>query len=193
MSNVYPIGGKGGLPSDLMTSAVEGIRRLKVDQESTAYLLGRQFRVSYPLVIPDETPVTLRVTSPVDFELVSQEVEAHEKGFVFEAFRSLQGSETGVYDSIVPIYRNNLQSSVVAYTRTITIETGGGFTPNVDELPVETINVLTASSNAQRTTSFAGANGKRGLPAGVYYLRMSKIGSTGDALGVYSLIFNENN
>lgn len=134
----------------------------------------------------------MRVTSPVDFELVSQEIEAHEKGFAFEAFRSLQGSETGVYDSIVPIYRNNLQSDVVLYNRTIVIETGGGFNPNVDELPVETINVLTASSTAQKTTSFAGSNGKRGLPVGVYYLRMSKIGSTGDALGVYSLIFNEN-
>lgn len=191
MSNSYPVGGKGGIVSDLMSSGFEGVRRLKVDQEDTSYVLGVQFRVSYPLTIADGVPVTLRFTSPIDFELISQTLESHQSGYVLEVFRDAQGAETGLFNSVVPIYKNNFQSTAIEYTNQVTIETGGGFTPDAGQGAVETIHILASSATAQKSTVFAGADGKRGLAAGAYYLRFTKFEGVGDALGVYSLIFNE--
>jgi hypothetical protein len=178
-------------PNDLMTSTVETHRRVKVDQDDTSYSFGTQFRISFPLII-SATPIVIKVVSPIDFELIEQSVETHQGGFAFEAFRDVQGAETGTFDAVVPAYKNNSQTTASEYTGQITLDTGGGFTPSAGQVPVETINVLSASANAQKSTSIVGANGKRGLPAGTYYLRFTRIGSSGDTLGVYALIYNEN-
>jgi hypothetical protein len=191
MSKAYPLGGKGGIQSDLMTSPFEDVRRLKVDVDDTSYVLGTQFRISHPLVVTNTAPVTLRFTSPIDFELVSQSLSTHESGISFEAFRDIQGAPTGIFDATVPTYKNNSQSTANDYLSQISVDTGGGFTPNVGQTAVETLNVLSASATAQKASSFAGVSGKRGLPAGTYYLRFSKLGGAGESLGVYALIFNE--
>lgn len=179
------------LPIDLMTSERRAYRRLKVDQEEASYVMGTQFRISVPLTITNAAPVTLRFTSPIDFELISQTLSTHQSGITLEAYRDIQGTETGIFDVPTPIYKNNFQSTVIDYTGQVTIETGGGFTPDVGQTSVETLNVLSASATAQKSSVELGAQGKRGLAAGVYYLYFSKLSGSGDSLGVYSLIFNE--
>tara|TARA_R110000851_G_scaffold109136_2_gene231199 strand:+ start:207 stop:761 length:555 start_codon:yes stop_codon:yes gene_type:complete len=179
------------LPIDLMTSEIRARRRLKVENDDPSYELGTQFRISYPLTVSSSTAVTIRFISPVNFELIEQGLESHQSGFTLEAFRSAQGSPTGVFDSQVPVYKNNSQTTATTYDRQVSVDTGGGFTQDEGQTAVETLNVLSASSTAQRTTSFAGSNGKRGLPAGTYYLRFTKLGGAGDSLGVFSLIFDE--
>ena len=174
-----------------MTSERRAHRRLKVENDDPSYGLGTQFRISYPLTVSASDPVTIRFISPIDFELIEQSLESHQSGFTLEVFRNIQGSPTGVFNAPVPVYKNNSQSTAEDYTMQISVDTGGGFIEDLGQVAVETINVLSASSTAQRTTSFAGADGKRGLPAGTYYLRFSKLGSAGDSLGVYSLIFDE--
>ena len=180
------------LPLDLMTSEIRNHRRLRVKDDDPSYTLGTQFRISYPLTITSGSPITLRFISPINFELIEQGLESHQSGFSLEAFRSTQGAETGTFNTDIPLYKNNSQSTANDYFASISVQTGGGFTPSNGELSVETLNVLSASSTAQKSTSFAGASGKRGLSAGTYYLKFSKLGGSGDALGVYSLIFNEN-
>tara|TARA_R110000782_G_scaffold79054_1_gene157206 strand:- start:258 stop:833 length:576 start_codon:yes stop_codon:yes gene_type:complete len=181
-----------GIPNDLTTSDRINIRRLKVEQDDTNYALGTQFRISIPLTVDDGAPVVLKFESPIDFELIEQSLETHQSGITFEAYRSTQGTEIGVYNTAVPVYKNNIQSTVMGYTQQVTVTTGGGFTPDVGQTAVETLNALSASATAQRSTVFAGASGKRGLAAGIYYLSFSKLSGSGTALGVYSLIFNEN-
>jgi len=180
------------LPIDLITSEIRAKRRLKVEDADPAYALGQQFRISYPLEISNGNTVFLRVTSPIDFELVAQNIETHESGITFEAYRDIQGTPSGTFDAVVPIFKNNFQSTASAYTGQVTIDTGGVFIPDVGQTPVETLNALSASATAQRSTVFAGATGRRGLAAGTYYLSFSKLGAVGTSLGVYSLIFNEN-
>lgn len=181
-----------GIPNDIVTNDFIDKRRIKVEDADPAYALGQQFRISYPLEINNSNPTILRVVSPVDFELLSQNIETHQRGITFEAYRDIQGVASGIFDSAVPIYKNNFQSTARDYAGQVTIDTGGVFTPNVGQTPVETLNALSASATAQRSTVFAGAMGKRGLAAGTYYLSFSKLGGSGTALGVYSLIFNEN-
>ena len=181
-----------GIPNDIVTNDFIDKRRIKVEDADPAYALGQQFRISYPLEVSNGDTVFLRVISPVDFELVAQNVETHQSGIAFEAYRDIQGTPSGTFDAAVPIFKNNFQSTASDYTGQVTIDTGGAFTPNVGQAPVETLNALSASATAQRSTVFAGAMGKRGLAAGTYYLSFSKLGGSGTALGVYSLIFNEN-
>jgi hypothetical protein len=181
-----------GIPNDIVTNDFIDKRRIKVEDADPAYALGQQFRISYPLEVSNGDTVFLRVISPVDFELVAQNLETHQSGITFEAYRDIQGTPSGTFDAVVPIFKNNFQSTASDYTGQVTIDTGGAFTPNVGQAPVETLNALSASATAQRSTVFAGAMGRRGLVAGTYYLSFSKLGGSGTALGVYSLIFNEN-
>jgi len=180
------------LPIDLMTSERRAHRRLKVESDDPSYTLGTQFRISYPLTVTNGSPIVLRFTSLIDFELISQTLETHESGIVLEAYRNSQGVESGTFGDIVPTYRNNFQSTAINYAGQVVVETGGAFTPSIGQTAVETINVLSANANSQRTTVDVGTQGKRGLGAGVYYLMFSKLGGAGTSLGVYSLIFDEN-
>lgn len=179
------------LPIDLMTSERRAYRRLKVEQEDASYVIGTQFRISVPLTVSSADPVTLRFTSPINFELIAQTLSTYQSGIKLEVYRGIQGTETGIFDVQIPIYKNNFQSTVIDYTGQVAIETGGGFTPNAGQTSVETLNVLSASSTAQKSSIESGVQGKRGLAAGVYYLYFSKLGGSGDSLGVYTLIFNE--
>lgn len=182
----------GYLPIDLMTSERRAHRRLKVENDDPSYTLGTQFRISYPLTVTDAAAITLKFESPIDFELISQTLEAHENGITLRVYRSTQGVETGTFGNTVPVYKNNFQSAAINYTGQVAVTTGGGFTPNAGQSAVETINVLSSQATAQRSTVAIGADGKRGLAAGAYYLVFTKLGGAGDSLGVYSLIFNEN-
>ena len=181
-----------GIPNDIVTNDFIDKRRIKVEDADPAYALGQQFRISYPVEVSNGNTVFLRVISPVDFELVAQNVETHQSGITFEAYRDIQGTPSGTFDAAVPIFKNNFQSTASDYTGQVTIDTGGVFTPNAGQTPVETIQVLSAQSTAQKSSVTISAMGKRGLAAGTYYLSFSKLGGSGTALGVYSLIFNEN-
>ena len=61
--NVYPLGGKGGIVSDLLTSAVEYKRRLKtsmLDSFNGAGESGKAFGITIPINIPNGTNYSLR-------------------------------------------------------------------------------------------------------------------------------------
>jgi hypothetical protein len=81
-------------------------------------------------------------------------------------------------------------SDTPSYTSNATINTGGIFTVNDGELPVEVIRVRSASATAQKSTVEATAGDERGLPAGSYYLEFSVL-SGNNPLGVYSLKWEE--
>lgn len=179
-----------GIPSDILSSFGSGRRRLKTEQGRTGFSEGREFRISYPLSV-GETPVVLRVESPIDFVLQEQSLSVDSHGIIFEAYRDNQGAQGGSF-SPIPIYCNNLMIACGAeYTRQIEITTGGTFTPSVGEQAVETIRLLTAGSTAQRATVGGESLAERGLRAGVYYLKFSRMTGSGTAQGVYNLVFEE--
>ena len=71
-----------GIPNDIVTNDFIDKRRIKVEDADPAYALGQQFRISYPLEVSNGDTVFLRVISPVDFELVAQNVETHQRVFI---------------------------------------------------------------------------------------------------------------
>jgi hypothetical protein len=178
------------LPIDVMTGERRAFRRLKTFNEEPSFGLGTQFRVSYPLTVTLAVPVTLKLSSSIDFELIFQSLNTHQSGITLRVFRSAQGVEVGNFNDIVPIYKNNFQSKATEYNGVLSITTGGFFNPNAGEEAVETINVLSSGFSASSSTGTA--QGKRGLSADDYYVQFTKLEGSGVALGVYSIIFNEN-
>jgi hypothetical protein len=182
--NSYPVGGNGGIMSDLLTSVFEGLRRLRVDVGRTGFWEAREFRISFPLDI-GASPTVLKFVSPVDFILQHQEFSVDAESYKFEAFRD--GTEGGTFTE-VPIYGNNIQLSAPDYTRQAETYTGGTFTPSSPA--VETVRMRSAGSTAQAATVGGAVTGERGLAAGTYYLVFTRLG-TQNALGVYTLIWEE--
>jgi hypothetical protein len=182
------------LPIDVMTGERRAFRRLKTFNEEPSFKLGTQFRVSYPITVSTttttNTTVTLKLSSSVDFELIFQSLSTHQSGITLRVYRSEQGSEAGSFDATVPIYKNNFQSKAINYNGVLSITTGGSFTVDAGQEAVETINVLSSGFSASSSTGTA--QGKRGLGADDYYVVFSKLDGAGVALGVYSIIFNEN-
>lgn len=176
---------------NMITSTRSGIGRLRVDVSQTGFWEGREQRVSYPLSIPSATPVVLKFTSTINFILQFQNLTSDTAGILFQAWRSSQGTEGGTFNSIVGILPNNSMTTTPVYARQCTIEAGGTFTPDLGEVPSETIPVRVAGSTAQRSTVGGSSVKERGLPPGTYYLVFSNISGQGTATGVYDLVWEE--
>jgi hypothetical protein len=178
-------------PSDLLTSAREGTRRVRVDVAQTGFWEAREFRISYPLEIPAASPVVIEFVSPVDFVLQSQALTSDSEGILMQVYRQAQGVTGGVFADAVPIYPNNFQLSAPEYTRKINAQTGGTFTPSAGQVSVETIRLRVSTATAQESTVGGTLRGERGLPPGAYYIKFSNITGGGTATGVYTLVFEE--
>lgn len=183
-----------GLPLHLFTLDpvdTESKARIRVDVGQTGFWDGREFRISYPVSVATTSKVVLKVVSPVDFILQRQSLYADEEGFIFQAYRSAQGTQGGTFGTNIPIYANNSQSSAPEYTRQVTITTGGTFTPGVGETPTETVRIRVSTATSKSSTVGEVLQGERGLAAGTYYLVFSNITESATALGVYDLIWEE--
>lgn len=95
MVSWYPVGGNGGLPSDMLTSDKEYSRRLKVSNESslsTSSFLGLAYSCSASITIPAGEDVSFNLNSNASF-LVSK---VRAKGAEIEYYK---GSASGEFIS----------------------------------------------------------------------------------------------
>jgi hypothetical protein len=162
--------------------------RLETDLGNTGFWEGHEFRLSYELDITQLT--VLKFTSSIDFIIQSQVLDVDQDGLKLSVYRASQGVDNGGFITPIDFYANNSMSDTPSYTSNATINTGGTFTVNDGELPVEVIRVRSASATAQKSTVEATAGDERGLPAGSYYLEFSVL-SGNNPLGVYSLKWEE--
>ena len=173
-------------PSDLLTSPVEGARRVKTETGSTSFDLGKSFRLPYEYSV-GATPVVLRFTSPVTFRLTEQLLTCDIANARLDAYRD--GTESGVWTDVPAFSRNFASTFQDGYTRQVTIETGGAFVP--DGPPVDILRVRTSGATAQRGTASFPLGSPRQLPAGTYYLVLSRIDGNETAAGVYLIEWDE--
>lgn len=171
-------------PSDLLSSEKEGVRRLKVQEGSTAFSDGRAFRLPFEYSVAG-TPVTIRFTSPVSFNLTLQELSCDQGSVRLDAYRD--ATEAGVWTD-VPAFARNLVDNP-GYTRQVMLDTGGTITPTGPS--VDKIRLRTAGATAQRANVGAGLSSKRRLAAGTYYLRLSRIDGNDPATGIYLIEWEE--
>jgi hypothetical protein len=179
-------------PDDLLTSQKETFRRLRVDVAQTGFFEGREFRSFIEFSIAQGQSQWIRVTAPIPFILFEQSLTLDAGSIRFSAFAGATGA--GDYETPLPVIGKNRMPSRRAYDTVsgyyepqITIATGGAATGGT---LVEVFRVIAANSSAQQTTVGGVQATERGLPAGVYYLKLENI-SNSTATGVYSLFFEE--
>lgn len=171
------------LLGSLVTSPNKETSRIRADVSQTGFWEGREFRFDYEV----SEPVVFKFSSPINFILQSQELFSHDGDATLTVWSSTQGSSNGTFATPAQILPNNGMSDVTPYTRQITINSGGTFTPTDSNpnLAREYIKVKAATATAQRNTVGGSGVNERGLPAGDYYLMF-----TGSDVS-YRLVFEE--
>lgn len=164
--------------------------RMRVDPGQTGFYARRMWRLSFEFIDLDATPVVLRVTMPVNFQIHLQSLSVDVGGVGLRAYRTGQGTPGGSFTTPVTMYSVNFMDEKPAYAFVGAVATGGTFTPSAPA--VETIRVRTSGATAQQSTVSAAQTGERGLSADTYYLVISKLaGVSGGSSGVYTLIIEE--
>ena len=171
-------------PSDLLTSAREGTRRLRVDVGQTGFFERREFRISQELSIASGQALTFKFSSPVNFILWEQVLECDANLLKFEAV--VGGTPIGTFNTPVPIWGKNRMTEQLEHTGVVTIHTGGSVTGGQ---VAEVLRIQAAGATAQRSSVGNSVGSERGLPPGDYYLRLSAIG--GNVTGTFALVWEE--
>lgn len=180
-------------PSDLLTSETPGARRVQVDNGSTGFFLGREFRFFYELNIPANESRWVRVVSPIDFILRSQVAAVDDGTLRFRAWR--ESTDVGPWSAPASpasgwFNRNAAAQERFGYTGQVSVEMGGDGAALEDGTVAEVARIKASGSTAQRTTVSAAAGLERGVTAGTYHLQLENLGS-GPVEGVYSFIIEE--
>lgn len=170
-------------PSDLLTSDRIGTRRLRADFGQTGFFERREFRISEELSIPTGTSLVYRFESPVNFILWEQTIECDAHLLKFEAI--VGGTEGGTFTP-VPMWGKNRMTEQPEYARQVTVSKGGTVTGGQ---VAEVLRLQAAGATAQRVSVGSSVGSERGLPAGLYHLKLSAIG--GDVTGTFALVWEE--
>jgi hypothetical protein len=170
------------------------VQRLRVDEGQIGFWQGWQFRSHLELNVPVAGPaVCTRFTSLVNFILRVQELELTQGALRLEVFTGAV-TPSGTWTPVSAFGVNRMTgktAQVTPYVSQVTLETGGQFTGGtaVDLLLVRAAAANNSAQNVGADTP------ERGLPAGVYYARISTI--TGGLVvndpgqGKYSLLWEE--
>ena len=183
-------------PPELITSTAEGYGRVRVDQGQTGFFEGREFRTFYEFNLPANNVQTLKFVSPVNFMLFEQSLTVDAGSVRLEAF--INATEIATFNTPLPAIGKNRMSTRLApfYTSQITVTTHAtpvalGSSINItDATRTDLSRVVASNSTAQQQSVSGGTQSERGLPAGIYYVRLHSFGN-GNATGVYSLIWEE--
>jgi len=179
--------GSTDLPHDLYTGPKELYRRIKVDPGQTSFHDGREFRAFVEFSIPANSSLFLQAIVTVDTILYGVTVEVDQGGLRMNTLAG--GTVTTPFVTDIPVIRKNTMSIVSqpVYPTTISLKRGGVVTGGT---VIDTLRVVAAGSNAQRTTVGSGAFDQRGIGAGTYYWHLQNI-SNATALGVFSTFWAE--
>jgi hypothetical protein len=96
MTSVYPLGGKGGIVSDLMTSDIEGLRRLKtqtLNYRDDLISRGYGFYLFHEATIPTATKRYLEFTTPSDryFALNFRQITTDKERLFYRVYTNYSG------------------------------------------------------------------------------------------------------
>jgi len=169
-------------PNDLLTTAKEGTRRVKVDPAQTGFFDGREFRISYEFDISSGQTQVIKFSCSTNFILWEQRIEVDE-GFLIYKPTLNPSSATGFVTEITQ-YGKNRMSTVPIVTNTVTVTTGGTITGGT---VAETARIKVANATGQQASIGGAVYSERGLPAGDYYLTMHAEGAR--TKGVINLVY----
>lgn len=183
------------LPQDIVTSGIEGFRRLQVDNSQTGFFEAREFRMVRKIRIAVGEKQIFKFTSPIDFILASQFFSISAGNFEMHAWRDDNVTETTPFSTPVPTFNKNGSSEFRdydgdRYQQQVTVTTGGEITVTDTNLYSDYAELITAGATAQRTSVTAPASTQRYLAPRSYYLEFTAIGNNA-VRGVYEITWEE--
>ena len=167
------------------SSKLSPTARIKVDAAQTGFFEGREFRGFVEFDVALGATTVLRVTSPVDFILFEQKLQADQGHVRIEASRD--GAAGGSWTPVTTIFGKNRMASrpTPFYVGQLTVDTGGTYTGGT---LLEVLSCKADTNTNQAQSVGASASDERGLPAGTYYISIKGITAS---KGLYSLWWEE--
>jgi hypothetical protein len=174
MTGVYTVPEFG--PSDLLTSAKEGTRRIKVEEDHTAFFEARERRSFKEWATATTATYVIRATTPINIILDSLEIALEAGSARIETV--VGGTPGGTWAEVLPIFNANNMTTAPVYVGQLVLDAGGTHTGGT------VLDVLRAKTdtNTNRSSSVGGAaDSVRGVAPGVYYFRITLTGAIGVA------------
>lgn len=168
------------LPQDIVTSGVEGFRRLQVDQGDTAFFEGREFREIQKIRLATGARQVYKFTCTEDFILDEIRFSVSTGNYEVHIWLDSNVTETTPVDTPVPFFAKNLSSEFRdydggRYISATTIFTGGAITVTDTELYRDYVEMITSGATSQRVLSESGTGSPRYLPASTFYAEIFAI------------------
>jgi hypothetical protein len=161
-------------PSDLLTSAREGMRRLRVDQGSTGFYLGREFRTFKEWPSATTEIYVIKAFVPVDIILLDVTAEIEAGQIRIETLAA--GDASGIFGESLPLFNANNMTVAPQYTPATQLTAGGAIDGG---LVLDVLRVKT-DTNTQRSQSVnASQDGGRGIAPGTYHFRITLTAAIG--------------
>lgn len=185
------------VPRKLLTDKDGASARIRVDPGQTGFFAGRMFRTYREFVIPVAGPeASFRFTSLVDFILWSQKLDITQGALRAEVFVN-PATSPGPWTAGPVIGVNRMAERPQPYYVSSTVvefsSAAGAFTGGT---PVDLLLLRSAANQGNSSSQNAGGEQtERGLPAGVYYIRLSTltggVAVTDNAQGVFAVAWEE--
>lgn len=156
-----------GFPNKFYTDNDGAHARLRVDQGSTSFYAGKEFRTFQKFVIAAGGTVTIRAVTPIDLILLNVSLAVEDAPI--EMLLKVGGSATGPWTAM-PTIRKNLMATAPVYASQITLEYDGVFTGGT------TIDILRAPAGNKSSTQTP-IGSERGIAAGTYYYVLTNVGN----------------
>lgn len=178
----------------LLTEEGAAPSRLRVDNGSTGFFAGKEFRFFYEFSIANGESAWIKVVVPTDSTAKFQDISVDEGGVRFRVWSGSTeigpffepASPTGGYFSL-----NQAAQDKYGYVRQSSVLVGGNGAALTDGTVSEIVRVVTSGASGHRSTVGSGSIAERGIPAGTYHLQLENIASSGIATGVYGFVLEE--
>lgn len=175
-------------PVKLMTDSDGASARLRVDNGSTGFFAGREFRTFLAFNLAAGASIYIKAVLPIDVILDGLGIDVDDGYVKLEAF-VLPASQSGFVTPLPIIGANRMLSRPQPYYNPqVTFLSGGTFTGGT---LLDVLTVKTANSSASASTQSAAVAGERGLAPGDYYLKLTSLAGSGASVGMVKARWEE--
>lgn len=180
-AGVYSLVSEAYPPSKLLTDSDGPSARLRVDNGSTGFFAGREFRTFLAFNLAAGASIYIKATLPIDIILDGLGIDVDDGYVKLEAF-VLPSSQSGFVTPLSVLGVNRMLSRPQPYyVPQVTFLTGGTFAGGT---LLDVLAVKTANSSASASTQNASVAGERGLAPGDYYIKLTSLAGSGNSIGV---------
>jgi hypothetical protein len=167
------------LPPDFYSSEEVGFRRLLVEEGSTAFFSGTEFRTFWDFSIPASETRVIEVVAGVDTLVKNFKFEIDTGKVQLELWAG--GTATGPFNVPWPIQKTNQMSFAGSYSSAVTMTNGGTGYASDGVLA----DILRADASSKGSAATVGQDQPVGFSVGTYYLVFKNLVNNTTATGIF--------